>query len=693
MFDGARFVVAGNGLRRNILKGGISMKAKFFLYIAQFAVMAILLSACGSSTDSSAVPVTDDLEVTVMMVGDRIAEIEMIRKSDGFIMLKTYPSGKPYAYYNYHNALGTADTSIISESTLTVEEFQRFMKEHISASDSTRLAAQIKADSSSYNANLNIGYDNSVGRAPLNCFNFNSSVQDANVESVSLSSENTASSISKQINTQDSMKMSFLGFKASDKFSYTDKSSSSTNSGAFNFIAYSIYPLQNTIDENKFLNQSYSSNCGSSYIQAVSAGMLIIGTLTYSSSSSQASSAISDTFKTSFLLEKLSAAVSLSSKVENSSTAMDFKLTIYGGGTDAQSKINSVFTSASTQTDLTNCMQGTASSCDSFVAALNGAICDGIEAFNQLASAYPLQTSLEFFAQFPNGIQGVTLAQFTTASIASIVEEAEDHYDKYKDEIQNSLDFTAEIATLYQRADALKSKIDPQYNPSPVLDIVSYLDPLLEDKNPNSYYSVFQKQINALTDCFQNPGDDTCTNPPATNPYNYYLNLNPPDSRNHLLTENTVALQYVGTYTDFLGAVAPTDIMYIDQLPPSAETCDAYWSGPTMVGNAALIAFTDQPYYPGGHTIADTAPAVAALAFQKGNYSMSNVMDDGYMIMHFAGIWDVPLQWVNCMIPVEWSTIKCTPTFDGPCSIGYIHDRTLEPQGGLQMDPITDLFE
>ncbi len=603
-----------------------------------------LLSVCASGACTSSEEQGFD-PVVVKMLDDTIASIHLRRDADYKEVLTAYPNGRFLAWTNHDKLVANG---------MSFDEYTDFMAH--------RKKPRSPAPQGAYNTGLPVGYDPSLGPSGTTCFNFNSQVAAAPTTSLSFSSQNTASSSAAQTNVSASIKGSAYGFNASDTFSFSDSYQNSANSGNIYFDTYVIYTLQNVYDSSNPLNAfgqmfkndatQFVQNCGSNFITVVPAGMLAYGQLSYSSSSSQAAQAISDTFKASYGLDSLSVAVSAAKQVANSSTQMDFSLTVMGGGENAIDIIVQAYNNEST--DLSKCVQGTPSNCDNFAVALNAAFANAAAAFQKEVTS-PLPSDISFFEPFPNGVHGVSTDALMYLSIANIVAGATDLYQQYKTQLDTYVGLLNQIGTLYNRAYSLFGKVyGTSFDPQQLLSISGYLSSL-----QTTYQADRATLINNLLSCLGSVSQcGPVINNNIVDAYTWYGTGG--GNPNFKAQQNSVALQYAGIYNDSQSDSYPNDTVYMYQLPTFQSPAQ------NISGMAALTAFADATYYAYGAS--QNGPSAILLPLPVG-------VDIGHTYseadMTYYGIYSTGWSPGTGAQSLEWITPPCQPSFQNPCSLGY----------------------
>jgi len=418
-------------------------------------ICLVMMCLCSCSSDNSTTQPTYPYRVVVKMAGDFIASVHLIRNEDDKVVFNGYPYGRMFAW---------SQPSKLQAMEMSYSEYEQFMANY-------NKNRTVSATTSVYNTGLPVGYDPSLGPTHTSCFNYGSQIAGAPTTRLSFSSQNTASSSAAQTNIAASVKLSYGAFSAHDNFSFSSSYKKSANSGNIFFTTYVLYTLQNTYDPGNPLNSfgqmlksqgaaSFVQQCGSNFITVVPAGMLIFGELSFSSSSSQASRAISNTLKANYGLESLSLAVHAAQQVSNSSTSMAFTLEVMGGGTKVIQNITNAYNNQSAA--LKDCMSVSSStapsSCQSFAVAMNNAVVQSAAIFQQQMTT-PLPSDISIFETFPNGVAGVSTDPLMYLPISGIVSGASDIYQQYRTQLDRYVGLINQITTLYSKASVLNNKI------------------------------------------------------------------------------------------------------------------------------------------------------------------------------------------------------------------------------------------
>jgi hypothetical protein len=151
-----------------------------------------------------------------------VRSIHLIRTETGQEVFTGYPYGTAFAV--------PRDTD--REVRMTTEELAAFVQGRPTPaaplSDSRRgqPSPSPGAAPSEFASGLPIGWNESTGATPGQCFNYTINTPSNNVEQASFSSKSAASSTAEQINVSATVSGASDGFMASDTFSYSDQWSS-----------------------------------------------------------------------------------------------------------------------------------------------------------------------------------------------------------------------------------------------------------------------------------------------------------------------------------------------------------------------------------------------------------------------------------------------------------------------------------
>ncbi|MGE0684213.1 MAG: hypothetical protein AB7P69_25310, partial [Candidatus Binatia bacterium] len=510
-----------------------------------------------------------------------VRSIQLLRTDTGRTVFTAHPHGTTFAV--------PADGDAVAR--LHVE----FLEQLLTARPTP---GSLTASSSNYATGLPIGWNNSVSVAPGQCLNYTISNPGAIFEQASFSSQNTASSTAEQIKVSASVSGAYEGFKASDTFSYSDNYQSSTNSSNQYFNFYSLRSLNTTVDKaNPLTTQghnagaSFSTLCGTQYLEAAPVGMVATLSINYGSSSSTTQTNVSNKFKASFGLDSVSTAVSTATKDTSSSSYFTFVMSLYGGGVQAATDLNNAFATIDPTTHeayYAECAAGNGSACNTFTSNLGAGATSALNSFNTQVAALSTQTNpdLSIFQIFPDGVASATTlpARVTTAIPLS----TSDALAPYKTQLEQYASLLNQIATLNNRVVTLNEAVQAGFNPTLVFDLEDYLN-RLEDIYMADRATLLTNLETCLAATSQNV-KTVCapiiTNT-ALNAFEYYAAGQP--HANFFAQQNTLALQYVGKVAGDFFDDTPADVMYLDALPPTPEASASH-----IVGEAAFVSFVDR---------------------------------------------------------------------------------------------------
>lgn len=460
---------------------------------------------------------------------------------------------------------------------------------------------------------LGLGYSNTAGYigGQSVCYNFTTKMN-GNQERTTFSSSQTASTLAGQFNLSTSIDLSFSFFKANNDFSYSTNYQNTANSGHLAYSAGSLYTANNVlVGLSDYGKQAYAysgdfeSQCGTDFISSLQVGMLILGDLSWSSTTSEANQKIEETLKASASFGNLSVAVSNSSSVKNSQSEFQFSLTILGGGNDVTLKMQDAYSSALDQRN--NCLlNASTEACAKFTAVLEAAAIESIKTFDGKMQAQNLPMDLGFLEPFPNGVKGfpqaTTLTHYPVANQLTELQIGE-YLKPYQPAIQNALNLLSDLSILRNRAAYLYGKLyDPvtrtnTFNPSPMRDIANNdLGPLIP-----GYLGLRSELVSALQSCLsakEKSVEADCK--PVTDLKGFTTRtflanrcLGAPTQNNCSRTEyeNHIALQYVGLYSDPKGGY-PLDFVYSDNIGSTWSDISLKRPEPGQ----ALIGFVDSKY-------------------------------------------------------------------------------------------------
>lgn len=565
-----------------------------------------------------------------------------------------------------------------------------------------------------YATGLPIGWNSSTGITPGQCLNYTINTPSNNVEQLSFSFTNTASSTSEQIKTSATVSGAYDAFKASDTFSYSDQYQSSTNATNEYFNIYSLYTLDSSVPDSDPLNAqgqsagtAFGTLCGSDYLSAVTVGMVATISINYGSTSSSTQTSISNSFNGSYGdgLATMSTAVTTANADANSSSYFTFIMNSYGGGTDATAALNTAFgmKNDSGTPYYASCAAGNADDCSTFSGNMGDGAANALNSLSAQVSGLngASNPDISFFETFPNGVAG---AATPAPGLAEIPTPTSDLLEPYATELSKYLTLLNEIATLTNRTQTLLSKVrQPDFNPTSFLDLASSLEELEDNLYDQDRITLLSNLENCLAATEDNL-TSVCApiiNNTIANAYQWYdVNGQNP---NFFAQQNTIALQYTGLLTSNNESSWPQDVVYLPQLPSWSNVNEFF-----LIGNqAALVGFADSAYFDGTlDSNGDPVPVSgASLAFLplKPNEDLSQVTTQVFTTQGTQppGLWfsyinggpgpatndrDQPLEWLG-------TTASCAPSFAFPCPIGYgLIPGALDWPLSFQMTEIGNLF-
>ena len=662
----------------------------------------------------------------IRQLDGRIVSIELIRSADGRKVGIAYPY--PHLIRNLHS---------LPVQKMTVSEFQQLASPG---------SAPPVLPAPTYATGMAIGYNDSTGAAPGQCYNFTSQM-DATSTNTNFQVTNTISSFAQALNVSSSVQGSYDAFSATNDFSYSDSYDATSISGSTYLSASSTFTLTNAPDSASPLNQSgssaltggtFASVCGSSYMNTVLGGMSVVGRINWASSSTTQADKFSDTFTAGVGLDSLTTAVSGAQTVSHASFSCGFTLSITGGGDYNISIANALGANGS---NLSLCCQGTTSACTTFSTNMNASITENVGAFaTTISNNWPANGAADLdslgVAAFPEGLAGISNPRRTTAaSTLNIQGDTSDPWEGVtQNALQNYLTVLNQIRTLENRAKTLNTAVGGTFNPTQLLNLQSYLSALITDYG-NTVGSgtnpVQNTMLSNLKTCLSDQTNSTNVGTQCepivqiynegngiTNAYDMFTKDNFTGANQWLLEQNTVALQYTGFFTNDTGSTWPEDVMYIDQLPSFVGQTNL-----APIGNqAALVGFADAPFDDNGTL--KSHPAVAFLPLwpnsdlqdvhstdsqaQQGVYLTPQSMAAHRSLLPmdipqpglWYGIWEESAYPYSNDDMISWtSATNCSPTFENPCGIGYVIPESWEgiTWGGhplaFSMTQIPDLFD
>ena len=619
-----------------------------------------------------------------------VRSIHLIRTETGQEVFTGYPYGTAFA----------ASRDTVREVRIKTEDLAAFVQGRptpaatLGASDRLHRSPSPGAAPSGFASGLPIGWNESTGATPGQCFNYTINTPSNNVEQASFSSKSAASSTAEQINVSATVSGASDGFMASDTFSYSDQWSSSTNSSNQYYNFYSLYTLDSTVSSSNPLNAqgqgagaSFSTLCGSQYMSAVTVGMVATISIDYGSTSSSTQTDISNSLSASEGLDSISTAVSSAYSATNSSSYFEFTMNSYGGGTAATTDLNNAFaaTNAAHEAYYALCAAGSTDDCTTFSGNMGSGASNALSSFNGLVSGLSgaSDPDLSFFETFPSGVAGADTPALVTTPIPIPTSEV---LQPYASQLEQYVTLLNQIATLNNRVGLMQSLVTntPSFNPETFLDLLSYLDPL-----ENIYTADRSTLLGNLESCLAATSANVTTvcgpiiDNQATDAFEYYATL--PTSCAaagdcFFAQQNTLALQYVGVVLPWTGQGAPTpmfpiplDVIYIDELPPFAAVDPI----PPIAGQAAFVGFADRTYWDdaGGEPFEDENGNVQILALEPGEPLSTDNVSSAVRVnpadpSPFT-FWLVGDFGVGGFGPTVFTTNPCTPTFARPCAIDY----------------------
>ncbi|MEM7022396.1 MAG: hypothetical protein AAF637_07345 [Pseudomonadota bacterium] len=670
--------------------------------------------------------------VKVRMNDDRVTSIHLLRTADGDEVVTSHPYGSA-------RAIVTDDTRELCMKLRRLDRFvdrierrqrllawlergRRLLPPLPGARAPQAVAAAAPGDSADYNTVLLIGWNDSTGQTPGECYNFTTGAPAENVGSLNFSSDEAARSTAAQTRISATVSGGFAGFRASDTFSYSDQWQSSANSGSAYFNISSIWTLNNTVDpsnpltdQGKDAGDQFATLCGVRYMASVQGGLVATLAVAYGSSSQDIKKSIDDKFTASFELDSISAAVGVSSDLKVAASYLTVRLFHQGGGVKASSLLTSAFgaTNSSGEAYVDLCAsldKDSVTDCDTFIGNMTKGATDAGNAFNALAQDVEAGEDLSFLALFPNGVAGVEVSTLVTAT----AETKDDVLAPYEDQLQQYLKLLNEIATLGNRAKHVDALVRGDFNPD-ILDLAGYLGRLIDsNEGAVSYAATRAILIDDLGACLAATSDnvkDACApiidgGETVASAYAWYdadhgypaCTSGANKDACWLAQQNTIALQYAAIVNEVGFTEHPNDVLYVDVLPPFSDAFAA-----PISGKAAFVAFVDRPWidFPGTRNIRETVPDVSILAL-KNDTDLAEIYTSIEPPQTSSG----SFEWFGIVRNVwheqtgnrfgaqtNWTTRTCTPTFSSPCPIGFEWDaNNTVPVVNQQANGINNMF-
>jgi len=627
---------------------------------------------------------SDTHHIEVKQFDGKMVSIELIRDADGRKVGIAYPYGPQFL----------KTLSSLPVLKMSVSEFQQFVQDN---------PAPPELSAGPYATGMAIGYDDSTGATPGQCYNFTSQPSSQQRNS-SFETTNSISSIAQSLNISASIKASFGQFSGNNDFSFSDSSNASLNSGAAYLNASTTFTLTNAVDPSDPLNAAgqgalmggtFASVCGSQYMNTLLAGMSVVGRLYWTSSSSTQASKFSDTFKATVGLTSLSGAVSGAQTVSDASFSCGFDLTINGGGAYATAITTAL---ADNTASLESCCSGNTSACGTWSGNMTTAINDNVGNFASILNNWPANGAQNLVSvwPFPEGIAGnVSNPRTTTAASTLVSGNTSDPWEtgNIKPALQNYLTVLNQIKTLDKRAAHLSSAVSGAFTPS-YLNLASILTGLSNGYSAEvGNTSTANTMLYNLNTCLSD--ETTSTNvtsqcAPIIDLYNAtvrsaydFFDMSGPVP-NWPEQQNTIALQYTGFFVSDNGSSWPEDVLYIDQLPPFSQGTALE----PISNHAALTGFADATWYNQGGPL--NLPVGAFLPLNTGSdlsEVYSTLSNEGVYLTELAiansipkpGLWygyisnTEGFSYANSVdSPLAWTAAtNCKPTISQPCAIGY----------------------
>lgn len=482
--------------------------------------------------------------------------------------------------------------------------------------------------SSSYVTGFPAGYSSSLGATTGDCFNFTVATPNAGVTELSFNSASGVTNFSSVIKASSTINAAYGEFQASNDFSYTGSYQDTANSGQTVFTAESVYDLQPDLDTSNPLNSygtqqqsagTFSYQCGDNFITQVPAGALIMGALSWSSTTSTSSTDISDQFSASgSALTNLSVAVSDSLSVSDSITTFNFDLVMDGGGTTAVADMLNTF--ASNAADFATCTSGTdstnQSACSSFISNLNAGAATALTAFDGEVSS--LGTDLSDFEQFPNGLSGVDgIATTEYFPLSSVLSGISDAFSPYTTQLNTFMTLINQIATLNNRVTLLNNTVgDSVFDPTTFFSLADHLDTLQQ-----VYGTDLGTLLDDMNTCLSSSSSSITTNcdkiinnintiggTAIENVQDWYAPAGIPNPNGWSTSQlweaqqNAIALQYNVTNiwqgkvneSNFPQYQTPMQVLYVYGLPTTFEDSS---NSSHSAAQDALVSFVDSSFY------------------------------------------------------------------------------------------------
>lgn len=695
---------------------------KFFFTVSHIVLIIIAFTAMSVRADPSKpiTPQTQNHQVKAQQIKSpklkpynynvfykvyqgKVVYFEMIRTKDGLRRLKMYPYGKAKAKFGSARPIISSNKFMPYIRALAAKE-KMAAKRPIKFSNTNNYKNEkgilnSRSSSTPITSGLGMGYNTSTGYIGPESVCYNATtVSNNNQSSQNLSSSNTASSFAEQYGASSSISGSYDGFSASNNFTFQDSYQNSGNAGQIYYNAYSTYQLTNTLQTSDPINSygdaaqqagTFTSDCGSNFVNSMTAGMLITSQFYWSSSSSSTSESINDQVTGSYTtLASTTDAISYATSQTNTSTTFNFIIQTYGGGAQA---VATMANATSGNSNESSCLEnGDSSACTAF---FNSVQTSADTAISDFEASLPTNGDYSSFEVFPDGIAG---ASSNTQPI---------YYEPLNDLLSNSVTYTDEllpytvqlnnyvtilnqISTLNQRASFVNGLVSQNYfNPSYYLNISYYsLNPLV-----SAYQADYDTLTKNLSSCLNYSATSSSVQTACapilnlysqgiTNAYQYYAAGGPSSvsssSNQTLVQQNTIALQYTGTNTT--SNLYPGNTINFaccnSQIPTDLVWTPVVNSTPTYQYNtSALIAFGDQVYPTVGSGQWTTSNAAFTQIISTNSNASQNTMSipvSSYVANDCTVTYST-IGYISCSSTMTYSyTNNCTaPTFGSPCGI------------------------
>jgi hypothetical protein len=582
----------------------------------------------------------------------------------------------------------------------------------------TKSASATSASSTAnYTTGLGLGYNPSTGYvgSGSTCY-LEVTKLNAPVTSSQFSVATGATGFASQTSVSASVSGSYDFFSANASASYSNNYSTTANSGSVFFSASGLYTAVNTFTGlNTFGTQqndtgSFGPSCGSQFITQASVGGIGMIQFGWGSTSTTASTAIQTAVSASASsgLGSLSAAVTAGNS--NSSAADN---TYYNASTNQEGGgaiFGSAFAEAlsNNQSNQTLCTSGDPSTnpptppspaaCDDFATGFNADVVAGISGSSGFMPSYQNSPQdLSGLWLFPTPILGVNGQTNLQATDVSTLETSggsyPDLFKSYAKALVNYTNIYNQIRTLSNRANYLYGQL--QNYPSTTLNVADYIEPLI-----NQYGQDATVMLQNLTSCLTGA---TSTNistvcAPIANlysgavmsAYDWYGSKgpNPNGYASYALSNlqnNTIALQYTGTYSDSGGSYFKMDVAWINQLPGSggwmpAPINDNLYSVPAVVG------FVDSPWIL--NYVATTTPYIDIIPLNSG-YEITDPFS-GWQETEWTIINGNAWSYQNAPVTLSYLNGCQNTSFSSPCSL--VMNYTGGFTSSVSLNPINAFF-